>query len=107
MKENIKKVLYPFLALILFFGLVTAGWAYGRFKNNSPSATTAVTPPVIHVVKVNSWNCPPGYPVKGNLHSMIYHVPGGEYYDRTNAQNSLCFDNTADAEAGGFRSSLR
>src|SRR4051812_14837613 len=27
--------------------------------------------------------CPTGYPVKANTSSHIYHVPGGQFYERT------------------------
>lgn len=54
------------------------------------------------------YNCPPGYPVKGNINSKgekIYHVPGGQFYDRTKPE--YCFCTPADAEAAGFRASKR
>lgn len=40
--------------------------------------------------------------VKGNLNSMIYHVPGGGSYARTKA-NVTCFDTEAQATAAGYR----
>lgn len=52
--------------------------------------------------------CPDGYPVKGNESSsdqLIYHVPGGQFYDRTNPVR--CFRTEADAQSAGFRASLR
>ena len=98
MKENLKKVLFPYVAILLFaIPIFIAYWVY-----KVPSIHTVPT----HVT-TTSWNCPTGYPVKGNLHSMIYHMPGWEYYDRTNAANSICFDTPADAEADGFRASYR
>ena len=45
--------------------------------------------------------CPDGYPIKGNAHSRIYHVPGGRFYDRTVAER--CYATAADAEADGYR----
>lgn len=51
-----------------------------------------------------SGSCPPDRPIKGNQ-SGIYHVPGGEYYDRTNPEE--CFGNEADAQAAGYRASKR
>lgn len=54
------------------------------------------------------YDCPPGYPVKGNINSKgekIYHVPGGQFYDRTKPE--YCFCTPADAEAAGFRASKR
>lgn len=40
--------------------------------------------------------------VKGNLNSMIYHVPGGGSYARTKA-NVVCFATEAQATAAGYR----
>lgn len=45
--------------------------------------------------------CPPGYPVKANASSGIYHVPGGRAYDRTVPER--CYATPADAEADGYR----
>jgi hypothetical protein len=50
-----------------------------------------------------SWNCPSGYPIKGNASSGIYHVPGGSFYDRTNPEE--CFATRGAAEAAGYRAS--
>ncbi len=51
---------------------------------------------------------PPSYPVKGN-HSfsgeLIYHVPGGPYYDATDPEDSSATG--ADAEAAVYRASKR
>ena len=52
-----------------------------------------------------NWTCPSGYPIKGNESSMIYHVPGGQYYERTNPEQ--CFSTTAAARAAGCRASKR
>jgi large subunit ribosomal protein L17 len=43
---------------------------------------------------------PEGFPIKGNADSMLYHVPGSEYYDRTVAE--VWFATEEDAEAAGF-----
>ncbi len=48
-------------------------------------------------------NTPPGYPIKGNERSGIYHVPGGFAYDRTIA--TICFRTVEAAEAAGYRAS--
>lgn len=49
--------------------------------------------------------CPKGYPVKGNDNSMIYHVPGQQFYKVTNARH--CFSTTAKARSAGYRASKR
>jgi micrococcal nuclease len=48
-------------------------------------------------------SCPPGYPIKANGDSGIYHVPGGAYYNVTNPEE--CFATEADAQAAGYRAS--
>jgi len=58
-------------------------------------------------VIVSTFDCPVGYEIKAHLGSMIYHLPGDPYYDRTNAANGYCFDNANDAQQQGFRESYR
>jgi large subunit ribosomal protein L17 len=43
---------------------------------------------------------PDGFPIKGNADSMLYHVPGSPFYDRTVAE--VWFATTEDAESAGF-----
>ena len=53
--------------------------------------------------------CPNSHPVKGNLTTYngerIYHVPGGQFYNATNPE--ACFATERDAQAAGYRRSLR
>ncbi|MGM0929085.1 MAG: hypothetical protein ACQEXN_05190 [Actinomycetota bacterium] len=51
------------------------------------------------------WGCPAGYPIKGNASSMIYHVPGGGFYNRTNPEE--CFASHGAAINAGYRPSKR
>jgi len=44
---------------------------------------------------------PEGFPIKGNADSMLYHVPGSAFYDRTEAE--VWFADTDAAEAAGFQ----
>lgn len=52
-------------------------------------------------------------PVVGNTNSRIYHVPGGQFYDRMlvlNADgkdNRRCFFSEAEAQKSGYRRSKR
>ena len=50
------------------------------------------------------WDCPLSAPIKGNADSMIYHMPGQQYYDRTNPEE--CFATEAAAQAAGYRRAL-
>ena len=43
---------------------------------------------------------PEGYDIKGNEDSMLYHVPGGRYYEATKAE--VYFASVEDAESAGF-----
>jgi micrococcal nuclease len=43
--------------------------------------------------------------VKGKLSSKIFHVPGGQSYDRTRPDR--CYRDAATAEADGFRRAKR
>ncbi|MEY4175749.1 MAG: ribosomal protein, partial [Actinomycetota bacterium] len=43
---------------------------------------------------------PEGHDIKGNLQSMLYHVPGSRYYGQTKAE--YWFDTVENAEAAGF-----
>jgi len=54
-------------------------------------------------VIVKAFDCPKDHRIKANLDSMIYHVPSGTYYKKTNAANGYCFDNTKHAKQQGFR----
>lgn len=56
-----------------------------------------------------TYNCPAGYPVKGNRtgskNEWKYHVKGGAFYDRTKPEE--CFKTAADAKKAGYRASKR
>jgi hypothetical protein len=79
----------------------------------APAATVpAATAPPTAEAKVAPWvqpgadgNCPDSHPVKGKRSSRIYHVPGGRYYETTQAER--CFCDTDAAEADGYRASKR
>jgi hypothetical protein len=49
--------------------------------------------------------CPASHPIKANLRSRIFHVPGGQSYDRTAADR--CYVDRGAAEADGFRAAKR
>jgi hypothetical protein len=48
-------------------------------------------------------DCPPDYPIKGNMPSQLYHLPGQPSYSRTIPE--VCFQSVAAAEAAGFTES--
>ena len=45
--------------------------------------------------------CPPGFPVKGNAQSMIYHTLASRVYDQTVPE--FCFSTPEAAQAAGYR----
>ena len=45
--------------------------------------------------------CPPGYPIKANDNSHIYHVPGGRFYARPIAER--CYATEEAAQRDGYR----
>ncbi|GAA2105963.1 hypothetical protein [Brevibacterium salitolerans] len=70
------------------------------------SASTAkITYPSSTGPGYSGWDCPAWAPIKGNADSMIYHVKGGAFYDRTNPEE--CFRTEAAAKAAGYRRSKR
>ncbi|MCL2396174.1 MAG: HNH endonuclease family protein [Acidimicrobiaceae bacterium] len=82
----------------------------------APQPTITTPPPVTSppaapggggVPPIAPYTCPPSAPIKGNIgtNGRIFHLPGGQYYERTNPE--VCFATPADALAAGFRASLR
>jgi hypothetical protein len=56
-------------------------------------------------VEPNGDACPATHPVKAKLSSKIFHVPGGQSYDRTHPDR--CYRDAAAAEADGLRQAAR
>ena len=78
----------------------------------TPSAATTAAPPAADAetasdawVEPDEGACPASHPVKAKLRSGIFHVPGGQNYDRTHADR--CYLDAAAAEADGLRQSQR
>ena len=124
-----------FLRRVLFLGLlaavVYAVWkqltgtgaggslaAVGSQAQPRPVAPVAVIAPVPPAVTAapgpapsQSWvepddgSCPVSHPVKGKLTSGIFHLPGGQNYERTRADR--CYTDTRTAEADGLRQAKR
>jgi len=68
-----------------------------------PSATTATA--IAAWVEPDGDICPATHPVKAKLASGIYHVPGGQMYDRT--MPDRCYRDADAATADGLRASKR
>lgn len=95
-------------------------WGLGIYKDNATSTANVYLPgkdpaagSTAAVAKtpsppaVASKNCS-NPTIKGNINSKgekIYHVPGGQFYTRTNAEEMFCTEEQA--RAAGYRKSLR
>ena len=64
------------------------------------SAFTGELPPGAHA-SLDDDSQPEGYEIKGNADSMLYHLPGTPFYDRTVAE--VWFDTAENAEAAGYQ----
>ena len=56
-------------------------------------------------IEPNGDTCPATHPVKAKLSSKIFHVPGGQSYDRTRPDR--CYRDPAAAESDGLRQAAR
>jgi hypothetical protein len=97
---------------ILLLGLSLVGLAY--LASGQPGARIDLTPvpvmapaapPSAGRAAPNGMTCPGSHPIKGNRSTMIYHPPGGEFYEPTRPED--CFASPAAAEAAGYRRSQR
>jgi len=59
------------------------------------------SPPATWKPLADDGSVPDGYPIKANDSSMIFHVPGGRFYDRTKPER--CYATETDATADGYR----
>ncbi|MEO5839914.1 MAG: hypothetical protein ABIQ73_16215 [Acidimicrobiales bacterium] len=71
----------------------------------APSDTAPATAAAAEWIPPVEGACPLSHPVKGNVNSGIYHVPGGRFYDSTVPER--CYRDESAAEADGLRASKR
>jgi hypothetical protein len=67
------------------------------------TAARAAFEPSAWVAPLEGGTCPSSHPIKANASSGIFHVPGGRFYERTEA--ARCYADQADAAADGYRRS--
>jgi len=91
-KEKIGENIWWILPIIIVIGIYSYNHWYVPYRNLQNG-----------FVVVHSFYCPMDHPIKANLRSMIYHIPGGTYYNRTSASNGECFDTIYNAIDQGFR----
>jgi hypothetical protein len=70
-------------------------------KDAQPQGHAEDVAPGAHAPLDDRRQPPDGFPIKGNLASKVYHVPGSPFYDRAVAQ--IWFSSAEAAEAAGFR----
>lgn len=70
-----------------------------------PPRTGSVGAATTSWVAADGAACPTTHPVKANLRSGIYHLPGGASYERTRPDR--CYRDQAAAAADGLRASRR
>jgi hypothetical protein len=68
----------------------------------APAQATAAGIPLGAVAGNGTTTCPPGFPVKANAQSKIYHTPESRVYAQTVAE--YCFATPEAAQAAGYRS---
>jgi len=85
------------LVIAIIGGVYWIGWGYPAHLVRKHLAEGWVAP--------MGWDCPPDHPIKANLKSMIYHIPGDPYWSKTDAMSGECFDSAANAIKQGFRAS--
>jgi large subunit ribosomal protein L17 len=83
-------------------GEATATSSSSPVTSEPPAPTGVADFPEGAVRGDGSATCPPGFPVKGNAQSMIYHTAESRVYEQTIAE--FCFSSPEVAEAAGYRS---
>ena len=80
--------------------------------NETESTSTVVEPNDGSPVEPREWlscdesgNCPESHPIKAKDSSGLYHIPGGNIYERTIPDR--CYATIEAAEADGYRQSQR
>lgn len=109
--------------LVALLGATTAGYVWWKRRDDalelgapewpplpSPEPQPASAPaPVSTAEPAATWiepvdgACPATHPVKLNETSGIFHLPGGRFYERTNADR--CYTSAEAAVADGYRAS--
>ena len=83
-------------------GEATAAPSSPAVTPESPAPTRATDVPEGAIRGDGTGMCPPGFPVKGNAQSMIYHTAESRVYGQAIAE--LCFSSPEAAEKAGYRS---
>lgn len=94
MDQEEKNKWWTWIAIIVV--VLAIWWGYNNWYKTRISSWTPQS---------GTYNCPDDQPIKGNAQSGIYHVPGGQYYDKTMPER--CFSSESDAINAGYRRSKK
>ncbi len=98
LKEHRRRLIGFVIFILLIVGLI----GYHSYYLPRLHHQEGWVEPIHDPVSGMTIGCPSDYPIKANLNSYIYHLPGDPYYARTNA-NIECFDSEYHAQQQGFR----
>ena len=104
-----KSTLFVILLVIAYLAY-RGGYVPISFQPSEDPTVESQTPIQQGVAPVSAWDCPSTHPIKGNFTTYsgercIYHVRGGQFYNRTKPEE--CYASAADARADGCRASKR
>lgn len=77
-----------------------AGETAADETSEASAVEAAAAPYAGSALPLEDGSAPEGFEIKGNADSMLYHVPGGRWYEQTIAE--VWFDTVESAEAAGF-----
>ena len=100
---NLKKI---FVFIVLISGAGTVGFSLGRLRPSINSLDNDSAIKLYNQYKVIKVD--PACPIKGNTNKDggIYHMPGGQFYDRITKPDK-CFQTEQEAVQDGFKKSSR
>ena len=91
------------IVLVAAIGAAVVLWRVRTARRDrlEPAGLEEQRVPALRWVEAVDGACPVTHPVKAKVGSGIYHLPGGQFYDRTRAER--CYADAAAAEADGYR----
>jgi hypothetical protein len=91
------------ILLVAAIGAAVVVWRVRAARRDrlEPAGLAEPNDPPPRWVETVDGTCPASHPVKAKVGSGIYHLPGGQFYDRTRAER--CYADAAAAEADGYR----
>jgi hypothetical protein len=102
-----------FILVVFAAAAVASGWLPKGFSESGKTevSTQQIAQRVFAGVEpISPWQCPSTHIIKGNFTTYngercIFHVPGGEFYQKTKPEK--CYVSHQDAIADGCRQSKR